>query len=115
MARYDISNGGRTRRLERKFQKDLKNELERRFPGCVILKNDPTYEQGIPDLLVLHEDTWAALECKRSKDAHRQPNQEDWVDILNNMSYASFIYPENKDQVLNELDLYFGKAKAVKA
>ena len=40
--------------LENKFQANLIKELKARFPDCIVMKNDPTYIQGIPDLLVLH-------------------------------------------------------------
>ena len=52
---------------ESAFQKGLINDLKKRFPGCMVLKNDPNYIQGIPDLLVLYEGRWAALECKKAK------------------------------------------------
>lgn len=87
-------------RRENKFQSGLIKEIKNRLPGCIVLKNDPTYCQGIPDLLILYEDHWAALECKRSSDASLQPNQEYYVRRMNQMSYASFIYPENKEEVL---------------
>lgn len=95
---------------ENAFQASLVKELESRYEGCIVMKNDPNYIQGIPDLLIVHGDRWAALECKKSKDAKHQPNQDDYICQMNNMSYASFIYPENKDQVLEELD----KALSVK-
>ena len=44
---------------ESKFQKDLIDEIEELFPGCIIMKNDPTYIQGIPDLIVLYKNKWA--------------------------------------------------------
>lgn len=88
---------------ENKFQSSLIYEIKQRLPGCVVMKNDPNYIQGIPDLIVLHNDRWAALECKGSAKAHRQPNQEHYISRFNEMSYASFIYPENKEEVLNEL------------
>lgn len=52
---------------ESEFQGSLIKKIKQRFPGCLVLKNDPTYIQGIPDLLILHNDKWAALECKKSK------------------------------------------------
>lgn len=89
--------------LERKFQSDLIRELKDRFPGCMVLKNDPDYIQGIPDLLILHRGKWAALECKQSAQARRRPNQEYYVRKMNQMSYAAFISPDNKEEVLDEL------------
>lgn len=90
-------------KLERDFQKNLIKELKEIFKGCIIMKNDSSYIQGIPDLLILYNDSWAALEVKKSRTASHRPNQDYYVDIMNEMSYASFIYPENKEEVLYEL------------
>lgn len=88
---------------ESDFQGSLIKKLKERFPGCMVLKNDSSYIQGIPDLLILHNDKWAALECKRSEKEKVRPNQPYYVKKMNNMSYASFIYPENEEEVLNEI------------
>ena len=77
------------------------------FPGCIILKNDPNYIQGIPDLIILHENNWAALEVKRSEYASQRPNQEYYVDKMNEMSYSSFVYPENMEEVLHDIQSAF--------
>lgn len=90
-------------RLERDFQAKLIKELKVMFKGCIIIKNDPNYIQGIPDLLILYNDRWAALEVKKSATAHHQPNQEYYVDLMDQMSFAAFIYPENKEEILYEL------------
>ena len=71
------------------------------------MKNDASYIQGIPDLLVLYRDKWASLEVKKSANAKRQPNQQHYVGLMNEMSFSRFISPENKDEILNELHLYF--------
>ena len=95
---------------ENEFQAKLIRELKRRFPGCFVLKNDPNYLQGVPDLLVLYNDRWAMLECKRSKRAmyqSAQPNQSYYLAILDSMSFARYIYPENKEEVLDELQQTF--------
>ena len=92
---------------ENKFQSDLIKELKSLFPGCIVMKNDSSYIQGIPDLLVLYKDKWGSLECKRSPKANKQPNQEYYVDRMNEMSFASFICPENKEEVLRELHKSF--------
>lgn len=93
--------------LESQFQSRLIRELKRRFPGCMVIKTDPTYIQGLPDLLILYRDRWAALECKRSSNAHRQPNQTYYLERMDDMSFARFIYPENKEEILDELEQAF--------
>lgn len=95
--------------LENKFQAKLIKELKKEFPGCMVLKNDPTYLQGVPDLLVLYKDKWASLEVKKSATAKHQPNQDYYVDKMNEMSHSAFIFPENKDQVLDDLRKTFNK------
>lgn len=93
---------------ERDFQAKLIKEIKERFNGCIVLKNDPNYIQGFPDLTILYKDKWAVLECKREGNASKQANQEYYVNTLNRMSYSSFICPENKERVLNELQQSFG-------
>ena len=93
--------------LESKFQADLIKDIKNMFPGCVVMKNDSSYIQGIPDLLVLHNDRWASLECKKSEGARKQPNQEYYVEKLDSMSFSRFIFPENKEEVLRELQSAF--------
>ena len=93
--------------LERNFQSDLIKELRDRFPGCIVMKNDPNYIQGIPDLIILHGNRWACLELKKSKRAKHRPNQEYYVGRMNDMSFSRFIYPENKEEVLDELEQAF--------
>lgn len=95
-------------KLERKFQADLKKEIKKRFPGSIVLKNDAGLIQGIPDLLILYKRHWAALECKRSAHAKKRPNQEYYCNLLNEMSFCRFIYPENKKEVLDEIQQAFG-------
>lgn len=90
-------------KLERDFQANLIKELKNTFPGCIVMKNDSSYIQGIPDLLVLYRDKWASLEVKKDASAKRQPNQEYYVGTMNEMSFSRFIYPENKEDVLREL------------
>lgn len=96
--------------LENKFQALLIKELKSLFPGCIVMKNDSSYIQGIPDLLVLYKNKWASLEVKKSARASKRPNQEYYVDLMNEMSFARFISPENKDSVLDELHGYLHKA-----
>jgi hypothetical protein len=92
---------------ESEFQKKLKDRLKEQFPGCMVLKNDPNQIQGVPDLTVLYEDKWAALEVKRSQGASHRPNQNYYIDKMSKMSYASFVSPENVDEVFKELEEVF--------
>ena len=96
---------------ENKFQSNLIKEIKETYPGCVVLKNDSSYLQGVPDLSVFYKDKWIMLEVKKNANAKRQPNQEYYVDKLNNMSYARFVYPENKEEVLHEIQQVFGTTK----
>lgn len=93
--------------LENRFKTKLVKELKDRFPGCIVTHLDPNEIQGIPDLLILYKDKWAALEGKKTADASIRPNQLYYVDRMSAMSYASFIYPENKERVLNEISQLF--------
>lgn len=95
----------RSSRLESGFQDKLIKELKKMFVGCMVFKMDQI--QGIPDLLVLYKNKWASLECKQYAKAKKQPNQEYYVGLMNNMSFSRFISPENKEEVLNELSKAF--------
>lgn len=94
---------------ESAFQNALIRTIKNLLPGCIVLKLDPNYIQGIPDLLVLHGITWAALECKRSEDAPHQPNQDYYIDKMSSMSFGAFIYPENMQQVLKDMINHFSR------
>lgn len=97
--------------LEKDFQTKLISSLEARFPGCIVVKNDPNYIQGFPDLTVFYKNHWAVLECKKSKNASVRPNQSYYVEKLNDMSFSRFIFPENKEDVLHELELAWQPSK----
>ena len=93
--------------LESKFQSDLIKEIKTRFPNAIVLKNDPNYIQGMPDLTILHKNKWATLECKKSSKATHRPNQDYYVEKMNDMSFSSFISPENKQEVLDGMEKLF--------
>ena len=94
-------------KLESKFQKELIDEIKELYPECITIKNDSSYIQGFPDWTILYKDKWAVLECKRNDNANKQPNQTYYVNKLNGMSYSRFVYPENKDEVLDDLKKLF--------
>lgn len=83
------------------------NRLKDLFPGCEIIKVDPAYQQGHPDLVVLYGPYWASLEFKKGRKSSRQPNQEHFVEKMDDMSFAAFIYPENEEEVLHALEQAF--------
>ena len=95
----------RSSKVESGFQDRLRTTILERYPGSMVFKMDSP--QGIPDLLILYEDKWASLENKKSKDAKHQPNQDHYVERMNDMSFSRFVYPENREQVLDELDQHF--------
>jgi len=92
---------------ETEYQSELSKKIRKRFKGSIVLKNDSSRKQGIPDLTVLYEDQWAALECKQHKNATHRPNQDYYISKMDKMSFARFIYPENEKEVLDEMDEAF--------
>ena len=90
-------------KLEAAYQRDLIKRIKATLPGAIVLKTDPTYLQGIPDLLVLYHDKYALLEVKKSATASHRPNQGYYVDLFNDWSYSAFVYPENEEDILDEL------------
>lgn len=91
--------------LESEFQRKLIDDLQALYPEALIYKNES--KQGFPDLTILYKDHWALLECKREENAGHRPNQDYYVNLANQMSFSRFVYPENKQEVLNELQQAF--------
>ncbi len=96
------------------FQSKLVKELYDMFPECIVLLNNPEHRQGIPDLLILWGKLWAALECKASESARRRPNQSYYVKKMNDMSFAAFIHPANKKDVLHDLQQAFESGRGAR-
>ena len=92
---------------ESQFQSKTIEEIKTRFPGAIVTKMDANYIQGIPDVLILYKNKWATLEFKKSGSASHRPNQDYYVNLANQMSFSRFVYPENKQEVLNELQQAF--------
>lgn len=99
---------------EGEYQNHIIRKLNHLFPGCFILKNDSSYLQGVPDLLVLFHDKWAMLEVKTSLASKFQPNQEYFIDVLDEMSFAAIVYPENEEVVLHALQHTFSVGRATR-
>jgi hypothetical protein len=92
---------------ESQYQAKLIKKLKVMFPGCVVMKADSLYQQGIPDLLILYGPYWASLEVKISELAPEQPNQGYYIEQLDEMSFAARIYPENEKELLSALQQAF--------
>lgn len=97
--------------LEKDFQKKFVRELEAIFDGCILIKNDAGYIQGFPDWTMFYKNKYAVLEIKKSKNAQHQPNQDYYIDLIDSMGFARFVYPENKNDVIEDLRRYFKKRK----
>ena len=100
---------------ESAFQHKLIKTIEDRFPGAIVMKNDPNYIQGIPDLTVLYENNWATLECKKSEKENHQPNPDYYVEKMNGMSYSAFVYPENMEETLDAMERSFKTRRATRS
>lgn len=100
--------------MESKFKQGLKKDLKKLFPGCIIIPGDANSIQGIPDMTILYGKHWASLEGKQEADSKKQPNQSYYVDKMNKMSFSRFIYPENKEEVLDELQQTFGSRRTTR-
>lgn len=96
---------------EGQYQTRLIKNIKKRFPNCIVLKNDPSFQQGFPDLTILWEDYWAALEVKAYATASVQPNQDYYIERLGDMSFSAFIYPENEEEVLSALQQAFESSR----
>lgn len=96
---------------ESKFQSKLIKKIKERFPDCIVLKNDPDYLQGIPDLTVFHGERWATLECKKDPSSPHRPNQDYYVEKMNKMSFSAFIHPKNQEEVLDAMERSFKKGE----
>lgn len=90
---------------ESQFKRELYKEIRERFPGSEVLPNDATYIQGIPDATVYFPNgMYFLLESKREETARRQPNQDYYINESPLSNNAAFISPENKEEVLIELE-----------
>ena len=92
---------------ESQYQKKLIKRLKEQFPGCWVQKQPTNDVQGIPDLLILHNQRWAMLEVKRDAKSRSQPNQQYYIDKFNAMGFAHYINPDNEEEVFRALEQTF--------
>ncbi len=93
--------------LESEFKEIVKDEIRDRFPD-LDLDFVTTISRSMPDMIILAPACyWAALEFKRSKNSPHRPNQDHHIERLRKKGYATFVYPENLEVVLDELEILF--------
>lgn len=92
---------------EGRFKEEFSKDLAFAFPDVVMLKNDEQLLQGVPDMLVLYKDKWAMLEFKAHAKAAVQPNQRYYISFFDSMGFGAFVYPENRDDVIEALERHF--------
>lgn len=95
--------------LESQFKRHVKCSIRDRFPNLDLdfIDTNAYNFRSMTDLVVLGPEVWAALEFKRSEDSPHQPNQDYHISRLNKKGYASFVFPENLEEVLDELEVLF--------
>lgn len=90
--------------LEKDFQKDFIHKIKTLLPNSIAIKNDANYLQGFPDWTVIDGPRVYVFEAKAFKKANRQPNQEYYINAINAAGgFARFVYPENMQEVLDEI------------
>jgi len=98
---------------EGKFKAKLIEKLEERYPDFIITKLEADLKNGIPDIVILGDKKrWATLEAKKNKEEVTKPRrnkkaQDYYVSKMGKMGYSSYVYPENEEEVLSELEDYF--------
>ena len=93
---------------ESTFQKIFLDKVRELVPGCIAMKNDAQYIQGIYDWTIQKGSKAAALEIKKSKDAPHRPNQDYYINKINEQGgFGRFVYPENEKQVLEDIVNFF--------
>lgn len=89
--------------LESTLVKKVKDDLKK--AGCIyVRKNQAASIRGIPDVEACFYGWYVALECKRDKNARREPLQLFTLDRIQLAGgFARIVYPENWDEVLSEI------------
>ena len=92
--------------LEADFKKKFCTRLKKAVHPLAILqyKQDATTLSGFPDTIVILEGITIYIEFKRSKTAKFRPGQKEWIKKLNDNGHFAFVcYPENADDILEEI------------
>lgn len=90
--------------MEKKTQQRLIKHLKRR--GCFVMAITvvPGIPTGTPDVFFCKEGFYGFAEVKSSRTAKYRPLQKEQLKKLNDWSWAKAVYPENYDEIKEELD-----------
>lgn len=98
---------------ESKFKALFLADIQETFPDAILVTNTNNGIQGFPDTTIFGERSRVAhLEFKDAWNAKVQPNQPEYIMDLNKKSFARFVYPENADEVTEDLYAYLNSGQS---
>lgn len=92
--------------LENKWKKTKLFPRLRKISNCEFFTKEARSISGIPDIIGCINGRFFALEVKRSEKSKRSALQEYFIKNYNIVGgYCMFVYPENLERVIAELEL----------
>lgn len=89
--------------LEKNIQSKFISDLRKSGYKCFKQQMNATTRAGTPDLFIFKEGFWGWIEFKQHKNSKARPGQKENVAWANENSWGSFVYEENKAEVLKYL------------
>ncbi len=84
-------------------EQNLQTQILRwlRSKGCFVMKiqASPGVPQGTADIFFCKDGFYGFLEVKASKSAKKQPHQAEFIEKMDEWSFARFVWPENWPKV----------------
>jgi hypothetical protein len=88
---------------EADLQSKFLSSLRKLGYKCFKQQMNATTRAGTPDAFIFKEGFWGWIEFKQHKNSKARPGQKENVEWAKENSWGSFVYAENKDEVLKEL------------
>lgn len=88
---------------ESKIQSDFFKDLRKLGYKCYKQQMNATTRAGTPDAFIFKEGFWGWIEFKAHRNSTARPGQKENVAWAKENSWGSFVYAENKDEILKEL------------
>ena len=89
-------------------ESDLQAKIIRylKTKGCVALKyqQNATTIAGVADVVFFKEGFYGWIEVKRTKNASRRPGQEQFIQKMNEWSWARVVWPDNWEETKKDLE-----------